>query len=239
VAIDNNDSVSNYAYNTTDFDSDTGTVMGWFYFPTITAPAWETAFAVNDNASDDNFVYSNNNSVTPTLAIYAGGGNTAGSTISAATWYHLALTFDGSDYRLYLNGSLDITRTNSLDWRGFRVGSNAKWGEPGDVNIAHIKAWDDTLILEEIQQEIHTIRPQMTANLKYWCPCFNGSSERIKDYSGNGSDLSEAGTCLDADQPPVGWGTRPLVHRLDSAAEAWFPVPAMKRVRRLKPYLVR
>lgn len=45
----------------------------------------------------------------------------------AGTWYHVALTFDGSTYKVYVDGVLDTTVTSSLkaNWKGVALGNNS------------------------------------------------------------------------------------------------------------------
>lgn len=42
-------------------------------------------------------------------------GGTAGSTLSYSTWYHIALCFDGTSYKVYVDGVLDITVNSELE----------------------------------------------------------------------------------------------------------------------------
>ena len=145
------------------------------------------------------------------LLIDAAGSTTNGSTLSVGTWYHVALTRNGNTKKLYLNGVLDITNTTATTFTSalLLVGSNTVNFVNG--RVAGLKVWEAELTLEEVLQEMHTIRPARFANLYGWWPMLPGSGERARDYSGNGRDFTETGSLVDEDPPPVSWGGQSLV----------------------------
>lgn len=80
------------------------------------------------------------------------------------------------------------------------------WDEWCDVRLANVKVWDAVLTQAEIEAEQFTYRPRRLENLHAWWPLLPGATERLRDYSGNGKDLTAGGTLTDEDGPPLAWG---------------------------------
>ena len=73
------------------------------------------------------------------------------TTFSANTWYHLGVTWDGSDLSLYVNGSLS-SNINAPSWTG---GSNLSLDHPGTMsssNVGHddVRFFSRALTADEI-----------------------------------------------------------------------------------------
>lgn len=76
---------------------------------------------------------------------------TSGTTFSANTWYHLGVTWNGSDLSLYVNGSLS-SNVNAPSWTG---GSNLSLDHPGTMsssNVAHddLRFFSRALTVDEV-----------------------------------------------------------------------------------------
>lgn len=140
-----------------------------------------------------------------TLQIYNGGSGGSGMALTVGTWYHIAMTSDGTTLRAYVNG----VQSTSI---GYRAPGAKFWigGDPEGFwfngNVAGIKIYDAVLSAAEIAAEMHSYRPLRLANINAWYPCFAGTSERLRDYSGNGRDWTAGGTLTDEDGPPLTWG---------------------------------
>ena len=180
----------------------------------ITVSLWAYVSVDRDAASDIIFFTDNSSYITigtsddgTTLRIITPAGSATGSSLSVATWYHLAFVHNGTSLTLYLNGVSNVTLTDSTTFTlaYFLLGSNttANWL---NGRIAAIKVWNAALTQAEIQQEIYTIRPNRFADLYGWWPAFPGATERLADYSGNGRTWTAGGTLTDEDPPPVSWG---------------------------------
>lgn len=128
-----------------------------------------------------------------------------GTTLSANTWYHVALTYDGTTLRGYLNGATNGTSTGLTgargNWADLSVG--ATLGELQDALF-----YSAALSADEISQLYRSRQPKRRANLEYALPCYPGAN-RLVDYSGNGRDFTNGGTPTDSTivPPPVGWGS--------------------------------
>ena len=73
----------------------------------------------------------------------AGGGIKQGTTALAInTWYHVAITFDGTNIKIWLNGALDATHayTNAFATsNGLRIGQNGQGGESFSGQIDELR----------------------------------------------------------------------------------------------------
>jgi hypothetical protein len=141
---------------------------------------------------------------------------------SANTWYHVAITCDGSGVALYVNGASIDTEARSysadaIDFIDFFAWE--KGGDWGDGRVAAVKLWGAVLTADEIAAEMTTVRSQRTANLAaFWPMIATALADAYTDYSGNGMTLSSGGTVTVADGPPTGWGAPVLVCGAGSVA---------------------
>jgi fibronectin type 3 domain-containing protein len=99
---------------------------------------------------------------TPLGEVQVGGYKDAVGTagLATGTWSHVALTFDGTSVRLYVNGTLVsttaaagslITSTGAL-----RIGGNNIWGEYFSGLIDEVRVYNRALSAAEIQQDMTT-----------------------------------------------------------------------------------
>ncbi len=93
------------------------------------------------------------------------------ATIITNTWYHFVHTYDGSNQRLYLNGSqvrswatsgsITYDTNNTLlaignDWNGVGYNTGASIGTQG--RLSNVKIYNRALTASEIQQNFHALR---------------------------------------------------------------------------------
>src|SRR5207342_3335138 len=82
------------------------------------------------------------------------------SAIPAATWTHLAATYDGATLRIYVNGtqvsSLAATGTISTSTGALRIGGNSVWGEYFSGLIDEVRVYNRALSAAEIGQDMTT-----------------------------------------------------------------------------------
>lgn len=143
---------------------------------------------------------------------------TAGTSLTTATWYYVAYahqsgasqrgytylgtltTLAAQDIQTGLNPSQPTT--TRMEFGAVGTGNSDR----GNIRIANIKIWSTQLSLAQVQAEQFSIRPSNFTNLVGWYPCFPGSGERARDYSGLGYNWTEGGTLTDEDPPPVSYG---------------------------------
>jgi concanavalin A-like lectin/glucanase superfamily protein len=80
------------------------------------------------------------------------------------TWSHLAMTYNGSSMRLYVNGALVATRAQTgnatVSTGVLRIGGNGVWGEYFTGAIDEVRIYNRALSAAEIQADMNTrIRP--------------------------------------------------------------------------------
>lgn len=165
------------------------------------------------------------------VTAYNGVNEVTGSTISVGTWNHMAMVVEGTgagQFKAYLNGVLDVTHDGNVAVTAGRMifGNNVD-SQFLNGRVAAIKVWDVALTADEIKQEVRCIRPVRLASLNSGFPMFPGSGERVRDYSGLGRNLVEAGTLVDEDPPDVSWGANPILVPFAAAGGAVTAQPFM------------
>jgi hypothetical protein len=108
------------------------------------------AFALSANSSANR----------PITTINIGGTNrdlTAGSRLPANKWTHLVTTYDGSTQKLYVNGVLAGSRSQTgaitLSSGALRIGGNSVWGQYFTGYIDEVRVYNRTLTQTEVSQD--------------------------------------------------------------------------------------
>lgn len=130
----------------------------------------------------------------------AGGGYplTSTSDFSTGRWYHVAIVYDGSKLKLYIDGTLNATTDaprGNIDLTdtysgGFHIGFSAG-GRYLNGAVSETRVWTKALTEVEIQNNMCYVDPTSPNLLAYWR--FNeGSGNTVKDWTGNGYDLTSS-----------------------------------------------
>ena len=98
MALVVNGSTSNYLLKAITFSADKGTIMAWCRIATDRND-YSTFFQVN-NVDNAQFVVQTGSDGT-TLGCYIYDNSVTGTNLTAGTWYHIALTWDGSSAHRY------------------------------------------------------------------------------------------------------------------------------------------
>lgn len=115
-------------------------------------------------------------------------------------WYHVAITYDGAEIKLYIDGELNSSTDaprgpiNLADEYsgGFHVGFSAG-GRQLNGAVSEVRVWTKALSEVEIANNMCYVDPTADGLLAYWR--FNeGAGNAIKDWSGNGWDVKATGT---------------------------------------------
>lgn len=137
-----------------------------------------------------------------------------GKIISAGQWHTLTITCDGEQtgqnaeiaYRYYLDGELiseakPTKRFGASSSQRFKVGYTLTGFQFGNGNsyifnglVGEIRMWKKVLTQEEIQANLQTVaNPSKELMYAYW-KINEGEGNVLKDYSGNGRDLTFSST---------------------------------------------
>ena len=97
----------------------------------------------------------------PTLRSYLKGGGSLrnGGIIPRGVWTHVAVTFDGSKRRHYINGELaaEFTETGSLptNSRPIRIGSDENWEHTPTGGIDEVRLWNVARSISQIRASLN------------------------------------------------------------------------------------
>lgn len=123
--------------------------------------------------------------------------------LNANTWYHVAATYDGATMKIYINGVLDASRTQtgSINSSGpFNIGYSYNTSRNFNGRVDEVRVWKRALSQTEISQNMCNVTLPATSLSAYWK--FNeGSGTSVQDTSGNGVSLTLTGV------DSTNWGT--------------------------------
>lgn len=120
-------------------------------------------------------------------------------------WYHVALTNDGTNLKLYQDGVLDAVlpkpEPGTKDtWREFHL-ANGSGGAMSEFRI-----WNTVRTQAEIANNMYAINPETEGLISYWKinEGTGGVGSKIIDHTNNGRDLTlkKSGTWRDVTFPP-------------------------------------
>ena len=187
------------------------TLSGWVY-PRNTNAGWPDfdGFFGFRNESDADFYLLQLNNYKVEGRLRSGGGvftiETAENSISPDTWHHLALTYDGMDLILYINGIEAGTTGASGQISNMsvplKIGSLGfqTWDFDLDGQVDEVSLWDLALTEQEIQDYMYADLTGEEGLLGYWN--FNeGSGTTANDASGNENHGSIYGATWSTDVP--------------------------------------
>jgi len=106
---------------------------------------------------------------------------------SLDNWIHVALTYDGTTMRVFVNGGFITSRgaslnTSSTPTTGFRIGS---WGNNHfRGSIRDVRVWSVARTAAEIQSTMNS-SPVGQSGLQAWWPMNDGAGRVVNDESGN------------------------------------------------------
>ena len=133
--------------------------------------------------------------------------NTTNSDLQFETgkWYHVAVTFDSGNVKVYINGSeklsdnvgrtsvnLGAKHHNEDDGsRVFWIGYSYSHDRYFDGDIAEVRIWNKTLTKDEVNAPNHfySVDPASEGLISYW-KFDDAAGNIIKDYSSSGYDLT-------------------------------------------------
>ncbi|WP_436934716.1 LamG domain-containing protein [Halovenus marina] len=125
--------------------------------------------------------------------------------ISTGQWVHLAGTYDGSDLRLYVDGSLAATQAvdvpDLLEPVPCRIGADTRPGQDGNFEflgrIDDMWVFDRTLSESEVQDLYNNAAQPSNPVAHYPFDQLQQTDEFFEDASSNGNDATNSGAVID------------------------------------------
>ena len=109
-------------------------------------------------------------------------------------WQHLAISFDGSKYLIYINGKLDAQKevaAGAVTFSQIEFISSGRYF-PHDCLLNEARLWGKALSENQIKNNQLTVSPKADGLKAYWK--FNeGTGNIFKDFTGNGYDATATG----------------------------------------------
>jgi fibronectin type 3 domain-containing protein len=132
---------------------------------------WRTVVVKEQTNNVAYSLFSSNNANVPRSEALLGGASRAvngPSAIAAGVWTHLAATYDGSTYRLFVNGTQVASTSTSgsiaVTTGALRLGGNSIWGEWFSGRIDEVRVYSRALSIAEIQTDMNRpVTPDVTA----------------------------------------------------------------------------
>lgn len=130
------------------------------------------------------------------------------SLLETNKWYHMAVVYDGSSFKFYLNGELQLTKAAACAGQTFDIAyidfGNVKEAYSFNGYVSELRLWSVPRSQTEVQNNMYVVSPDSKGLEIYW-KCNDGSGTTIHDYSGNErhGTLSSAETWMtDVKFPP-------------------------------------
>ncbi|OQX25389.1 MAG: hypothetical protein BWK80_15880, partial [Desulfobacteraceae bacterium IS3] len=171
------------------------TIMGWVYPRTVCPPDWSDTDAIIGFRNDSNadfYIYQ-----TPSTNIEARFRNSSGTTYTITTttdvltvnqWQHLAMTYNGSTLRLYLNGTeIGNTSASGVITNGtvpFGIGTIFSGADYLNGKLDEVRIWNTARSQTDIQNNMHnTLNPSSEANLVAYYRFDQAGGATLTDYT--------------------------------------------------------
>lgn len=165
-------------------------------------------FRLTSTSAFQNIWFANNNHALQTngssLEFWYSATDVLKNSLTTGVWYCAGISKNGTtraDY--FVDGAaapVTASRTTSLSSTDTDAGYIGSWDGTDDWPSHHfgpMKIWDAALSTAEMAQESFIQIPVRTANLRAFYPFWNGgSSERVRDYSGNARHLTQTGAAF-------------------------------------------
>ncbi|MGV8094547.1 MAG: BT_3987 domain-containing protein [Mangrovibacterium sp.] len=129
-----------------------------------------------------------------------GGGLISSTRFNTGQWYTISITFDGSAYRMYVDGVKDAELAGNKGTIFQRLELGMSWFDSGTPassypyrqrflgRIAEIRLWNRALTTSELQIGICGVDPASEGLVAYW-KLNDGEGAIFKDETGHGYDI--------------------------------------------------
>jgi len=127
--------------------------------------------------------------------VSAGGSTFSTTEFATKTWYTISCVFDGSTYRMYVNGKLDASfegAPKTYQLGALEIGMSYAGYQTAQRflgRVAEIRFWDRPLSVTEIQEGICGVDAAAKGLVSYW-KMSEGSGNIFFDRTGHGRDMT-------------------------------------------------
>ena len=217
------------ADNTT-LDLTNGMTLSAWVYPTSNSPAWRTVI-LKENTTDLVYaLYGTGDTAVPQGMRLSGGATKAAlGTVAPPlnTWTHLAVTYDGSNLRLYVNGTLTGTTAATGNMANsalpLRIGGNSIWGEYFAGRIDEVRIFNRALAASEVTSMMGT--PVAGASTAQPTQSSSITVDPVGRRVWVANPDTDTVTALNADtyavQTEIAVGKRPVSVALDASNQLW------------------
>ena len=127
-----------------------------------------------------------------------GGGLISSTRFNLNQWYTISLTFDGSNYIMYVNGVKDAELSGSKGTTFQRLELGMSWTSYGSSQrfngrIAEVRLWNRALTTSELQLGLCGVDRESDGLVAYW-KMNEGTGYIFNDATGNGYDMDWSST---------------------------------------------
>ena len=205
------------------------TLSAWVY-PTSAASGWRTVI-LKENTSDLVYSLYGSSDISFPQGMRVAGGLTKSASGTVApppnTWTYLAVTYDGANLRMYVNGALTSTVAATGNMANstlpLRIGGNAIWGEYFTGRIDEVRIFNRALPAAEVTTMMNTpvagsanLQPTQSSSITV-----DSAARRV--WVANPD--SDTVTALHADtlalQTEINVGKHPMSVAVDASNQLW------------------
>ena len=135
------------------------TLEAWLYPQALSA--WRTVMLKEQPGGLTYSIYIDNTSrAAGWVHVNGEAGATAPSALALNTWTHVAVTYNGSALRLFINGaqvaSQNLTGAMVTSTGALRIGGNSVWGEYFKGRIDEVRIYNRALTQAEVGADMNT-----------------------------------------------------------------------------------
>lgn len=191
------------------------TVEVWVNASDITSGKMILRLEDPENSNNGYYLRINGGGFQGLIGSGSGWKSVSGGTVNVGKWNHIAMTFDGSNQKLYINGTLVATTpySGSISYTGsgsLIIGNGASaWSG----NVSEVRIWNTARTQDQIRKYIGgSFMPDATekSQLAGLWHMTEGSGQTITDSSGNGNNGTlGANASVGSDDPT--WTTSGLL----------------------------
>ena len=115
------------------------------------------------------------------------------------TWYHIAITSDNKNMRIYVNGELDATlalpgNVNNIKSDGINMITSGGWFR-AKCMLSEVRFWTKTITQDQIRNNMFAINPSSEGLEGYW-KMNEGSGNTFADATSHGNNALAEGSFI-------------------------------------------